>query len=147
MKLQWGTSCSMWTERRTDMMNVKLAFGHFARALTKERTLERQADFPISFSLICSKSVQSFVWLSTSRRKTATYILLSGGKRTTRLNRPPSSDNQFPGEWNCINPPQPLAYQIHSIQLTIFNVMLNCNKTFVTWNILSMDSQTQELQN
>ena len=83
----------MWTERQADMMNVMLAFGHFTKAPTKERALERQADFPISFSLICSKSVQLFVWLSTSRRETAAYILLSSGKRTGRLNRPPSSDN------------------------------------------------------
>jgi len=94
----------MWTERQTDMMNVILAFGHFAKEPTKERALERQADFPISFSLICSKSVHFFVWHSTSRRKTAAYILLSSGKRTGRLNRPPSSNNQFPGEGNCIDP-------------------------------------------
>jgi hypothetical protein len=90
-------------DRRTDTINVILAFGYFVKAPTKERTPERQADFPISFSLICSKSVQSFLWLSTSRRKTAAYILLSRGKRTVGLNRPPSSDNQFPGEENFIN--------------------------------------------
>ena len=106
----------MWTERWTDTMNVILAFGHFVKVPKKEMTLERQADFPISFSLTCSKSVQSFLWLSTSRRKTAAYILLSGGKRTARLNRPPSSDNQFPGERICIN-----SRNLLHIKLTAFN--------------------------
>jgi hypothetical protein len=113
------------------MMNVILAFGHFAKAPKIEGTLERQANFPISFSLICSKSVQSFVWISASRRKTAAYILIIFGKRTARLDRPPSSDNQPPGEGNCHQLPQPLAYKIHGIQLTIFNIMLNCNKTLI----------------
>jgi len=97
-------------------MNVILAFGHFVKVPKIERTLERQADFPISFSLICSKSVQSFLWLSTSRRKTAAYILISFGKRTARLDRPRSSDNQLPEEGNCIN-----SRNLLHIKFTAFN--------------------------